>query len=307
MPLIFKKFIRDPFAHFMLIGAALFGLYALVNDNEEAAPNRIIISEADIQRTTSQWQQKWHRLPSESELLKVIERQIREEIYYREALALDLGREDPIIRRRLAEKMEFIANDLLIPTEPSDEELTAYLAANPDKFLSPVRLSFSHIFFSADNLSSESLLNQKSLLARLNELPTQPVPSGLGDSFNGKQHYQQIADYQVARIFGRQFKEAVVTLPVGQWLGPIESGYGRHLIRVDDHIDGQLPPLREIRSKVLSYWRTEQQKKSNHSLYAKLKENYQIVIMSKPSQMLKKSVASESQAPKESLETVNRG
>jgi peptidyl-prolyl cis-trans isomerase C len=303
MPLLFKQFIRDPFAHFLLIGAGLFVLYALVND-EEPAPNSIFIYEADIQRTASQWQQKWHRAPSESELLKVIERQIREEIYYREALALDLGREDPIIRRRLAEKMEFIASDLLVPTNPSDEELTAYLAANPDKFLSPVRLSFSHIFYSADNLSSESASNSEAQLTRLNGSQDPKEYSGLGDRFNGKQHYEQIPDYQVARIFGRRFQEQLINLPVGQWLGPIESGYGQHLVRVDDRIDAHLPPLREIHEKVLPYWRAQQQQKSNDSLYAKLRDHYQIVIERKPSQILPASLSSESKNSENSPETV---
>ena len=303
MPLVLKQFIRDPFAHFILIGAALFGLYGLVND-KEVAPNRIIISEADIQRTANQWQQKWHRAPSESELLKVVERQIREEIYYREAQALDLGRDDPIIRRRLAEKMEFIASDLLVPSDPADKELTAYLTANPDKFVSPVRLSFSHIFYSADSVSRERQSSQEALLTRLNESADPQEYSELGDSFNGKQHYEHIADYQIARIFGRRFEEQLIALPVGQWLGPIESGYGRHLVRIDNRIDAQLPLLREIREKVLAYWRTEQQEKSNDSLYAKLKENYQIVIMMKPSQILEASLASESQGLDESPETV---
>ncbi|MPY22523.1 peptidyl-prolyl cis-trans isomerase [Shewanella psychropiezotolerans] len=303
MPLVFRQFIRDPFAHFILIGAALFGLYALVND-EELAPNRIIISEADIQRTANQWQQKWHRPPSESELLKVIERQIREEIYYREALALGLGQEDPIIRRRLAEKMEFIANDLLVPSDPSDEELAAYLAANPDKFVSPVRLSFSHIFYSADNVNSASQSNQETLLTHLNQSAEPKAYSGLGDSFNGKQHYEQIADYQIARIFGRRFEEQLIALPVGQWLGPIESGYGQHLVRIDDRIDAKLPPLTDIHDKVLPYWLAQQQERSNDSLYAKLKENYQIVIMMKPSQILEASLTSESQGLDGSPETV---
>ena len=303
MPLVFRQFIRDPFAHFILIGAALFGLYALVND-EELAPNRIIISEADIQRTANQWQQKWHRPPSESELLKVIERQIREEIYYREALALGLGQEDPIIRRRLAEKMEFIANDLLVPSDPSDEELAAYLAANPDKFVSPVRLSFSHIFYSADNVNSASQSNQETLLTHLNQSAEPKAYSGLGDSFNGKQHYEQIADYQIARIFGRRFEEQLIALPVGQWLGPIESGYGQHLVRIDDRIDAKLPPPTDIHDKVLPYWLAQQQERSNDSLYAKLKENYQIVIMMKPSQILEASLTSESQGLDGSPETV---
>ena len=303
MPLVFKQFIRDPFAHFILIGAGLFGLYALVND-EEIVPNRIIISAADIQGTANQWQQKWHRAPSESELLKVIEQQIREEIYYREALALDLGRDDPIIRRRLAEKMEFIASDLLVPSDPSDKELAAYLTANPDKFESPVRLSFSHIFYSADNLSRERQSSQEALLIRLNESADPKEYSGLGDSFNHKQHYEQIADYQIARIFGRRFEEQLIALPVGQWLGPIESGYGQHLVRIDDRIDAKLPPLKDIRDKVLPYWRAQQQQRSNDSLYAKLRENYQIVIMQKPSQILEASVTSESQALDGSPETV---
>ena len=303
MPLVFKQFIRDPFAHFILIGAGLFVLYALVND-KELAPNRIIISEADIQRTANQWQQKWHRAPSESELLKVIERQIREEIYYREAQALDLGRDDPIIRRRLAEKMEFIASDLLVPSDPADEELAAYLAANPDTFVSPIRLSFSHIFYSADSVSRERQSNQETLLTRLNESSDPQAYSGLGDSFNGKQHYEQIADYQIARIFGRRFEEQLIALPVGQWLGPIESGYGRHLVRIDDRIDAKLPPLTDIRDKVLPYWRAQQQLRSNDSLYAKLRENYQIVIMMKPSQILEASLASESQGLDGSPETV---
>jgi hypothetical protein len=110
-----KKWLREPLLHFLLIGAALFLLYGYQNDGYVDQGNRIVISKSDINRLVMLWEKKWQRSPTRVELEGLIEQQIQEEVLYREALAMGLDLNDGVVRRRLAQKVEFISYDLGSP------------------------------------------------------------------------------------------------------------------------------------------------------------------------------------------------
>ena len=150
---------REPLVHFLVLGALLFGLFALVNNEASSkSPNRIEITSADVDRLQERWTKQWNRPPTETELKSLIEAYLREEILYREALALGLDQNDTIIRRRLAQKMEFLFEDLADQVEPTDEELKRYFDRNRDQYRLPARFSFAHVYFSVDQRGDSWLI-----------------------------------------------------------------------------------------------------------------------------------------------------
>ena len=188
-----------------------------------------------------------------------MESRVREEILYREALALGLERGDTIIKRRLAQKMEFLADDLSAVRDPSVEELRAWYSRNPARFADPGRRSFRHLYFSADRRGDRAQQDAARALAKLGRTPAGATAlSAIGDPFMFQEHYADRTAEQVAAIFGSHFAAAVRQLPVGTWQGPIESGLGWHLVFVDTLIPGRVPPFEEVEADVKAAWLAEQ-------------------------------------------------
>ncbi|MGF1901628.1 hypothetical protein [Aliivibrio sifiae] len=276
------KIIKDPFIHFMVIGAALFAVYEFNRDADEGNINQITISEIEVNNAINGWEKRWQRLPSDKELQAVLEQKVRQEVFYREALALNLGQDDPVVRRRLAEKMMFIANDLVVPEQASDKQLTAFMQSSPDKFTKPVITTFKHVYFNPDlhNIETAELLTFiEEQRKALNDDREPPIDyQTLSDDFYNDLSIQNIPEYQIARIFGKQFTQELAQVPSGEWYGPITSGYGKHLIKMEYRSEPELTPLSDIRDKVLASWKVAQQKQSNDSLYESLRGNYDVVI-----------------------------
>ena len=130
----FTHFLREPLAHFFVLGAGIFLLAALVGESDESRPDQIVVSAGQIDRLVETWQRTWQRPPTQAELEGLVEDHIREEILYREAIAMGLDRDDTIIRRRLRQKMEFLPQDLVEQVEPTNAELLTYLRENADAF-----------------------------------------------------------------------------------------------------------------------------------------------------------------------------
>ena len=214
-----KKWLREPLLHFLLIGAALFILYGLQNNQPASNENRIVISEADIDRLLSLWEKKWQRLPTQSELDGMIEAQIREEVFYRESLAMGLDQNDAIVRRRLAQKVEFIFSDLASQTQPSETELTDYLAQHADKFEIPARISFQQIYLNTDKRGEQALADAKVLLNSLSQHKSSIDIPAAGDPFMFGQSYEELTGHGVARQFGKEFSSALFKLSPGAWQG----------------------------------------------------------------------------------------
>lgn len=274
-------FVKDPFVHFIIIGVILFSLYEVNNDDIEDR-KKITISKAQVSDAIKRWEQRWQRLPSDSELHAVIEQKIRHEVFYREALALNLDKDDPVVHRRLAEKMMFLSNDLMIPTQASNAQLTEFMQQSPELFSKPVLSSFQHIYFNSDihDVGSKTFYIQaEKTRQKLNS--DQIVPSNyksISDDFHGSLSIEQMPTHQISRIFGQQFAHELTQAPIGQWYGPISSGYGQHLVKLEYRSKAELIPLADIKDKVLANWKVAQQKQSNDSLYKSLKSNYDIVI-----------------------------
>jgi hypothetical protein len=276
-----KHWHKEPLLHFLIIGTAIFVVFSIVNKEETAVKgNKIVVSSAEIERLGNNWSKKMNRPPTETELQGLIESFIKEEVYYREALALGLDQNDTVIRRRLMQKMEFLSNDLAELNQPDETKLNAYFVDNQDKYKMPARVSFTHIYFSLDKRGTMALEDSKRVLAQL-DVPRAPEH---GDRFMLEYDFVQETPSEVARLFGPGFAEELFTLETNTWHGPVESGYGLHLVRISEKIESRMPDLASVIDKVRTDWMFEQRRKMNKEIYEKFKERYEIVVEDMPEQ-----------------------
>ncbi|MBW2671147.1 MAG: peptidyl-prolyl cis-trans isomerase [Deltaproteobacteria bacterium] len=276
-----KKFYKEPLLHFLIIGSLIFVLFSIVNKDEiDVSGNKIVVTAAEIERLSANWSKNWNRPPTETELKGLVESYIKEEVYYREALALGLDQNDTILRRRLMQKMEFLSNDLAELNQPDESALNKYFLDNEDKYELPPRVSFTHIYFSLDKRGAKVVEDAKSVLTGLNALR---APE-LGDTFMMQYDFVQETPFEVERLFGKGFTEELFTLETNTWQGPIESGYGLHLVRISKKVDSGMPELVSVVDKVRTDLMFEQRKKMNKEIYEKFKQRYEIVIEDMPKQ-----------------------
>ncbi|MFN7945422.1 MAG: peptidylprolyl isomerase [Blastocatellia bacterium] len=274
-----RKLLREPLLHFLLIGAALFVLYALLNrDKADPTSTRINVTAADIERLKAAWITQWKRAPSDAELNNLIQDRIREEVLYREALALGLERDDEIVRRRLALKASFLVQDAVAQAEPDEATLQQYFATHKDRYEEPGRISFTHIYFSHDSRRNAEA-DAQTVLRDLQRLPQAPMRAPeRGDRFMFATDYAQKSRAEIARELGEEFARDLLTLPVNQWQGPVASGYGVHLVRVEERGEGRLPEFAAVKDQVRQDWLEEKQRTANEQAYQKLKQRYAINI-----------------------------
>ncbi len=274
------KWYREPLIHFLGIGALLFGLFALVNEEAgSVAPNRIEITVSNVERLREVWSKQWNRQPTETELKGLIESHLREEVLYREGLALGLDQNDTIIRRRLAQKMEFLFEDLADQVKPTDEELERYFVHNRDQYSIPARFSFTHVYFNLDKRGDSAAHDTERLLAQLQTTDvTPPRAADLGDRFMLGYDFVRKTEQDVAKLFGRRFAKQLLDIPEGLWQGPIESGYGLHLVRIHDKVEPRLPELNEMRDRIQTDLMRERRRETNEQVYQRLKARYEIVV-----------------------------
>jgi peptidyl-prolyl cis-trans isomerase C len=276
-----KHWHKEPLLHFLIIGVAIFAVFSIANKEEAAVGgNKIVVSSAETERLSDAWSKRMNRPPTEIELQGLIEAFVKEEVYYREALALGLDQDDTIIRRRLMQKMEFLSNDLAELDQPDESALNKYFLENQEKYRLPAQISFTHIYFSIDKRGARALADSKLVLAELN-VPRVPER---GDSFMMEYDFVKETPSEVARSFGSDFAEQLFMLETNTWQGPAASGYGFHLVRISEKIDARMPELASVIDKVRTDFMFEQRQKINKEIYEKFKARYEIVIEDVPKQ-----------------------
>jgi hypothetical protein len=276
-----KKWYKEPLLHFLIIGALIFVVFSIVNKDEiDVSGNKIVVTVAEIERLSGNWSKKWNRPPTETELNGLVDSYIKEEVYYREALALGLDQNDTILRRRLMQKMEFLSNDLAELNQPDEAALNKYFLDNQEKYELPAKVSFTHIYFSLDKRGAKASEDAESVLSGLN-VPRAPEK---GDSFMMQYDFVQETPFEVERLFGKDFAGQLFTLEKNTWQGPIESGYGLHLVRISEKIDSRMPELASVIDKVRTDLMFEQRQKMNKEIYERFKERYEIVVEDLPKQ-----------------------
>ena len=271
------RILREPLFHFLLIGGAIFGFYVAVSDAPVSeSENRIIVTASDIERLRGIWERQWQRPPTPDELRELVEQHVREEVLYREALALGLERDDTVVRRRLAQKFEFLTEDVAASRDPTDAELAAFFEANRERYRVPPRTSFTQVYFSPDRRGAAAQQDASLALASLRV--GSPMAGNFGDGSMLDDAYREKTPQEIEAAFGRDFAAAVSAHEPGTWFGPVASGYGLHLVRIDERIEGRLPALSEVERRVWTDWSYEQRRQADDAIYRRLLGRYSVVI-----------------------------
>lgn len=245
---------REPLVHFLVIGATLFLYWHLVGGRLPSQPQSIFITPAQVERIAHVWAKTHLRPPTAEELAGLVEQEIDEEILYRQAVALGLDRDDLVLRRRLATKMEFLTDDFAEAANPTDDQLQAFLLQHPEKFSLEPLTSFSQIYLDRTKRGERALEDAEKLLAQLSGKSDADWKT-LGDPLLVPNEFSDATTFDVARAFGREFPKKLAQLPVGRWSGPVESGFGLHLVLVQSRSPGKAQPLAHVREAVLNEWR----------------------------------------------------
>jgi hypothetical protein len=274
-----KKLIREPFIHFLLLGAAIFLADYFLSARAENQPGKIVITRGDITSIVIGFSRTWQRPPTREELDGLIRDRVREEVYYREAVAMGLDQNDPVIRRRLYQKLQFVTDDVGASTKPNDTELSEYLKAHADAFRVDKRFTFDQVYLDPTKHGERLAQDIHSLLTQLRQHASSDLDlTSLGDTFLLEHRFQGAPTTEIARQFGDKFAAKLADDPVGQWLGPIESGYGMHLVFVEERVDGRLPDLTEVRDAVQRDWTNARRLDWNEKFFQSLLKHYQVVV-----------------------------
>jgi peptidyl-prolyl cis-trans isomerase C len=273
-----KWALREPLLHFLLIGGALFAAYAAFH--RATAPAlaglRIEITDGDVGQLRHTWQVQWKRPPTKVELEGLIVGEIRERVLSQEAVKLGLDRDDVIVRRRLAQKLEFLLQDVAALREPTEDELVSYFTNNRIAYTVPARLTLTQIYFSAAKPDAEQ--NARSVLHLLQRGGTEVTAADVGDPFLLDAELKDMLLPEIERTFGREFSTAAATLAVGDWQGPVRSTYGWHVVKVTARADAGVPTLAEVREKVKQDWSEKQRRRANDEVFERIASHYVVVV-----------------------------
>jgi hypothetical protein len=268
---------REPLLHFLLLGAALFVAFAFLRDDGAPRQQQIVVSAGKIEHLAALFARTWQRPATPEELEGLINDFIREEAAYREGMALGLDRDDPIIRRRIRQKLDFIAEDLASQVEPTEADLMAYFEAHAADFRTAPRLSFRQVYVNPEQRRNGLEAHVRALLMALNSDAAIDVGE-LGDRIQLAPGYANVSPRDIAHLFGAQFATALMKLEPGTWQGPIPSGYGVHLVIVDERRDGRLPELDAVCDAVRREWENARRQERIEQFYRHLLKKYEIIV-----------------------------
>ena len=266
------KYVKEPLIIFLLFGAAIFGAQRLWEASLTDTRRQIDITPGLQKQIYDQWEVQMGRAPTPAEASNLLEKRIKEEIYYREAKTLGLDDNDTIIRRRLAQKLTFLNEDLANTQATTTAELEVFFLDNAADYAEPARFSFEHRYFSNDR--REDAL-QDAETAKYSE-------TIIGDLFVLQRSYTGRSASELADLFGRDFTASLASLDPGSpdlWQGPIRSPYGWHLIRLTERTAPRNPPFGQVSDAVLRDFLQQRRLQANEAFYQQLRSRYKIQMI----------------------------
>jgi parvulin-like peptidyl-prolyl isomerase len=274
-----RKLMREPLLHFLLAGLVIFAVYTLLSPAplRTGPSNQIVLTKDDLRQLAMQWIAQGRPVPTTDQMHALVEQKLSEEMLFREAMALGLDKDDEIIKRRLAQKMGFLAEDVAALQSPSEAELRTWFTQNAKRFALPPRASFRHLYFSFDRQGAHD--RAAATLQKIGGKPSDaPDLATAADRFMFQDYYAERAPEQIAKVFGPDFAKALFQLKPGAWQGPVESGYGWHLVFVDTIEPGRVPAFEEIESDVKSAWLDEKQREVKRIALEAIRARYTIIV-----------------------------
>jgi len=270
------KLSREPLVHFILLGTLLFAGHMFWQRHVDKADYTIAVTVEEMERQALIFAGENRRQPTDEDLKALLFSHVEEQVLMREAERLGLGEDDTIIRRRLAQKMRFIIEDVEAPTLPIESNLKIWFDANIDKFISAETRSFSHIYLSPEEHGEGLEATAQDILSNLENGSEDWVSQG--DPFMLKRNFKSLSAIETTRLFGPTFSKGVFGLTGVSWQGPIESAFGLHLIRVEAISPKVTPSFEDIRKQVETAWQEEAQRSTNQAALKKLIQKYKVDV-----------------------------
>ena len=277
------RLLREPLLQFLVLGAILFALYGLVDKRSAEPSEKIVVSASRITNLADGFARTWRRPPSEEELRGLIENDIRDEVFYRAGRAAGLDRDDVIIRRRVRQKMEFLAEEISVP-EATEAQLADFLSSNPERFRTEDRLTFHQLFLNPSRRTDTIARDVEQVRTILSRGDATTDTAGLGDPFLLGEEFHAVSLRDTAGTFGDSFARQVFSAEQGRWLGPIPSSFGQHFIYIRERTTGSVPPLDTIRPAVARQWADARRTEAEQKLYRSLRDRYEITVEAMPTQ-----------------------
>ncbi|NVK40309.1 MAG: peptidyl-prolyl cis-trans isomerase [Oceanospirillaceae bacterium] len=274
-----KTVLKEPLLYFLILAGGLFLFFERGDGgvaDEALKPEQIVVTQGQVDALILRFEKVWQRHPTAREIQGLIDSHIREEVYYREALAMGLDQDDGLIRRRLGQKLQFLSEDMMVVEDPGDQVLKAYLDAKASEYRAPTRLSFEHLYLSPDLRGAAVESDAVALLEKLREHKVSAELSG--DSLMVPQQFREASESEVERVLGPAFAQSLLDLPVGRWEGPVRSGYGLHLVRISGRVEGSVPELGAVRDLVLRDWELAQRQEANERLFRQMRSRYEVRV-----------------------------
>jgi len=263
--------LREPLVHFLIAGAAVFAL--LSGRAPDPGERRIVVDEAVVGRLVDRWTQSYRRPPSAEEIDGLIRDHVREEVYYREALRLGLDRDDEVVRKRMRNKLAATNTAQAEASVPTDAELQALLDRDPARYAAETRYDLTQLYLGADSPAARAAATRQ--LARLN---AGAAAATIGQPLPLPAQFKAAVSSDLAAQFGDEFAEALVTLPAGKWSGPIASGLGLHLVRVEQRRTATPPKLATVRQRAENDWRSAKIRAAEEQALQTMLDGYDVVI-----------------------------
>ena len=213
-----RRFMREPLLHFFVLGGLLFLAWSWIG--RDATSATIVVDQGRVDALSMQFERTWQRKPTSTELQGLVDAWVREEVLYREGLVAGVDRDDELVRRRVVQKMHFLAESA-VTRVPTETELEAWWRAHPDDYRVPPAYTLQQVYLDPGQGASM--------------LPARLVG---------------VSSVDVARTFGTDFSDALVDLPTGRWMAPIRSGFGLHRVLIEARTAGRVAPLAEVRAAV---------------------------------------------------------
>ena len=274
MAMRIRRLLGEPMLHFLLIGIALFAVYDRLSPGRSSG-NRVVVTQGVVDDLVTQHVAARGRPPSTAELDHLIEAWVREEILYREGVTLGLDRDDIVVKRRVRQKLEVLAEEDASTAAPAEADLAAYLSAHQDQFIQPAVLTFEQIFVGHATGGPDvqlAVARVRDAVRRGDDLDRLGTPSLL------PQRMMDVPSDLVARDFGTAFADALERAPIGAWTGPIQGSFGSHFARVTARTPSRVPPLDAVRGQVVREWENERRRRARDDGYAKMRSKYEVTI-----------------------------
>ena len=277
----FTGWFREPLVHFLAIGALLFLIFHFWGDGGSGA-NRIVITPGQIDAFAAQFARTWQRPPTDQELKGLIDDYVREEMATREAMVMGLDRDDTIIRRRLRQKLEFMVEDTINAPPPTDTELQAWLDQHPQDYRIEPRIAFRQIYLNPERRGETLLADTQALLDHLSNKGPDIELETLGDAAMLPNERPLEPLREVARTFGRDFAQLLLSVEKGAWAGPVRSAFGLHIVFVRERTEAVTPNLDQVRPLVERDYLADRRKRELNAMYERMLKNYQVTMELRP-------------------------